>query len=94
MELKVFVKIGHRYEIIGWDGNELTVGINAPPVEGAANSKLIEILSEWLNIGKNKIVFVGGQTSRHKILQINIDEAIINNKLSEVPKLPAQTSLF
>jgi uncharacterized protein (TIGR00251 family) len=94
MELKVFVKIGRRYEILGWDGNELTVCINAPPIEGAANTKLIELISDWLLINKNKIVLSGGQISRHKTLSINIDKISFEDKLSEVPKLPTQTSLF
>jgi len=94
MELKIFVKIGSRYEILGWDGNELTVCINAPPVEGAANIKLIELISDWLSISKNKITLSGGQISRHKTLSISVDKISFEDKLSKVHKLPLQTSLF
>ena len=94
VELKVFIKIGKRFEVLGWDGESLTVGINSPPVKGAANDKLIELLSEWLNISKNKIHLIGGHTTRHKIIDIDIEKVILDTKIAEIPKLPRQMNLL
>jgi len=94
VELKVFIKIGKRYDVLGWDGESLTVGINAPPIKGAANEKLIQLLSEWLDISKNKIHLIGGQISRSKTVRIDIEKSALDIKLAEIPKLPRQISLL
>ena len=44
--------------------------VSAPPVEGAANQAVIELLSRKLNVPKSKISLVSGQTSRDKIFEI------------------------
>jgi uncharacterized protein (TIGR00251 family) len=59
-----------RNEVEGIIGNALKVRVTAPPVEGAANKALIELLAEQLRIRKSQIEIVAGQTSQHKMISI------------------------
>lgn len=94
MKLKVHVKIGHRQGVLGWNGEQLTVGVDAPPVKNAANERLIETISEWLVIKKNQVKIVSGHTSRHKFLDIKAPPVRFNRLLKDVPKLPTQGQLL
>ncbi|OGQ53107.1 MAG: hypothetical protein A3J24_04050, partial [Deltaproteobacteria bacterium RIFCSPLOWO2_02_FULL_53_8] len=44
----------------------LKIRLNSPPVDGAANAALIELLSKLLKIRKGAINIVSGETSRNK----------------------------
>ena len=59
-----------RNEIESVTDNALKVRVTAPPVEGAANKALIELLAERLKIRKSQIEIVAGQTSRHKMISV------------------------
>jgi len=59
-----------RNEVEGITGNALKVRVTAPPVEGAANKALIELLAERLKIRKSQIEIVAGQTSQHKMISV------------------------
>ena len=94
MKLQVFVKIGRKQGLLGWDGQQLTVGVDAPPIDGAANSRLVEILSEWLNVSKNKIQIIKGYTSRYKTLEIEIDQNDFKNLVNNIPRILRQGLLL
>lgn len=51
------------------DGS-LHIHVNAPPEKGKANERLIEIISDWLQISKKEIRIVQGTTSKIKLLEI------------------------
>jgi uncharacterized protein (TIGR00251 family) len=59
-----------RNEIEGVTGHALKVRLTAPPVEGAANKALIELLAERLKVRKSQIEIVAGQTSQHKMISV------------------------
>jgi uncharacterized protein (TIGR00251 family) len=59
-----------RNEVEGITGNALKVRVTAPPVEGAANKALIELLAERLKIRKSQIEIVAGWTSRQKVISV------------------------
>ena len=63
--------------IEGVEGDTLKVRLTAPPVEGAANSQLIEVLSEWLGVRKSGIKIIRGHSSRNKTVEIHGAENII-----------------
>jgi len=50
--------------------NTYTVWVNAPPVGGKANKRLIEILSEFFNVKKSAIRIIRGEKGRNKIIEI------------------------
>jgi uncharacterized protein (TIGR00251 family) len=59
-----------RKGISGLIGDSLKVKVHAPPVGGAANEELIEILSKEFGIKKSDIQIVRGNSSRDKIVEI------------------------
>ena len=63
------------------DGTFL-IRLSAPPVEGAANAELIELLSDLLDIPKRNISILAGERSRTKRVEvIGIDEAAAHARL-------------
>lgn len=94
MKIRVYVKIGRREGLLGWDGERLTVCVNAPPVEGTANARLVEILSEWLGVNKSSITIVKGRTSRYKILEVDTNIKAFNALVDDLPKIAKQERLF
>lgn len=93
MKVTVKVKIGRR-ENIFWDGEALLVGVDAPPVDGKSNKRLIEILSGLFGVPKSLIEIVQGHTARLKVIQIDIDEERFNTTIASVAKAPDQLKLI
>ncbi|EKD67381.1 MAG: hypothetical protein ACD_48C00442G0003 [uncultured bacterium] len=62
-----------RNEIVGTlpDGT-LKIKLTAPPVDGEANKKLIELLSKEFGVAKSKVKIVKGETSRMKVVEIDV----------------------
>lgn len=46
---------------------QLKIAVQAPPVEGRANSALVAFLAELFGVSKNKIEIVSGELSRSKL---------------------------
>jgi uncharacterized protein (TIGR00251 family) len=59
-----------KNEVIGAYGNAVKIRLTAPPVDGAANDKLVIFLSELFAVGRNSIMIVSGETSRLKVVEI------------------------
>ena len=57
-----------KNEISGRHGNAIKVRLTAPPVEGAANEALIDLLAEKLGVRMNQIEILAGHASRDKIV--------------------------
>lgn len=58
-----------RSEIVGEQEGALRVRLAAPPVDGAANDALIELLADLLDVPKRDIRIVSGATSKRKIIE-------------------------
>jgi uncharacterized protein (TIGR00251 family) len=56
--------------VAGTRDDALLVRLAAPPVEGAANAELIELLASLLNISRRQITLVAGAHSRRKRVKI------------------------
>lgn len=59
-----------RKGISGVMGDTLKIRVNSPPVGGAANEELIEILSEKFGIRKSAIIIVRGNSSKDKVVEV------------------------
>jgi uncharacterized protein (TIGR00251 family) len=94
LKFKVYVKIGRRQGIKGWDGETLTVGVDAPPVDGSSNARLIEIISNWLSLSKSQVQIIKGHTARYKTLQADVPQDKFDNLLNNLPRLPKQQTLL
>jgi hypothetical protein len=55
-----------RNEVVGVEGDALKVRLTAPPVGGAANDALVDLLAEVLHLRKSQVSLIGGLASRHK----------------------------
>jgi uncharacterized protein len=60
-----------RSGIAGTRDGDLLVRLNAAPVEGAANTELIEIIAAAIGVPKRVVSIAAGQKSRRKIVQIS-----------------------
>lgn len=73
----------NRNEIDGiMDDGTIRIRLTAPPVEGKANSALIEFLSKVLGVRRSDIEIVAGETSRNKLVTItDIDPQTVQERL-------------
>lgn len=62
------------------------IQINAPPVEGQANTELISYLSKLLNLRKSDLSLDRGSKSRHKTIIVSKDCDTTLEKLTEMIK--------
>jgi uncharacterized protein (TIGR00251 family) len=60
-----------KSEIVGELDGALKVRIASPPVDGAANSELIKLLSKAFGVSKSEVEIIGGQTSKTKQVKIS-----------------------
>jgi uncharacterized protein len=69
--------------LAGTRNGEYLIRLSAPPVEGAANAELIQLLSTVLDIPKRNISIVSGERSRTKRVEVTgIDAGVVRRRLS------------
>jgi uncharacterized protein (TIGR00251 family) len=56
--------------VVGEHNGALKVALTAPPVEGAANKALVDLLSKLLGVPKGAVSIVAGETSRNKTVRV------------------------
>lgn len=72
-----------KNEIQGIYGDALKVRLQAPPVEGKANTALIRFLSDALDISRSQISVASGETGRNKaVLIIGLTKTELMEKLN------------
>lgn len=59
-----------RTEVVGVYGQTLKVRVHAPPVDGKANEVLLRWLADQLDLPRQVLSLVSGETSRCKKIQI------------------------
>ena len=59
-----------RSQIAGTHNGALVVRLSAPPVDGAANAELVELLADALGIPKRNITLISGERSRSKRVRV------------------------
>lgn len=60
------------------DDGTLKIRLQAPPIEGKANKALVGFLAGLLDVSKNSIVILSGETGRHKrvaVVGLSVDAA-------------------
>jgi len=73
-----------RTEIVGREGDAIYARVAAPPVDGAANAALIELLSEVLGIRNSAISIQSGHTSRVKHISVEgMESTMIPGRIDE-----------
>ncbi len=69
-----------RNEVLGFENGVLRIKVSAPPIKGKANKKLIEFLSEVLEVSKSRIEIEKGLTSKRKTVLV---EGMTQSQVSE-----------
>ena len=82
IDVRVVPRAG-RSGIAGVRDNAVLVRLNAPPVEGAANAELIEVLAEAFDVPKRAVAIVSGDKSRQK--RVRIDGVTVAHAASRLP---------
>lgn len=59
-----------RSRVVGEHDGLLKVQLAAPPVDGAANRALLELIAELLQLPRRRITLVSGESSRRKHLKV------------------------
>ena len=59
-----------RTRILGRHGDAIRVQVHAPPVAGAANAALIDLLADTLAVPRRAIRILHGLSSRDKLVEI------------------------
>lgn len=71
MKISVRVKTNARKnEVKQIDATTYQVSVTAPPVDGKANEKVIELLADYLGKSKRCFSIVKGVTSKVKIVEV------------------------
>lgn len=72
--MKLRVKVvpkASRNAIAGWVGERLKICVNAPPERGKANAAVETVLAEALGVARDAVRIVSGETSPHKLIEID-----------------------
>ena len=73
-----------RSEFAGEHGERIKIRLNAPPVDGKANSQLVTFLSKAFAVPKHAVQIESGELSRQKRVRIKTPKQI-----PELPELDA-----
>ena len=71
--MKISIKVkpnARKNEVKQNEAGDYTVSVTAPPVEGKANEKVIEVLAEYFGKPKRSITILRGTTGKMKIVEI------------------------
>ena len=71
-----------RTEVAGAHGAALKVRLHAPPVDGAANDALIDLLAGLLRVPRRGVRIVSGTTSRTKVVEVDGVAAALVERLA------------
>lgn len=52
------------------DNNVLKVKLTSPPVQGAANEQLIEVIAKELKVKRSQVKVIRGLSSKRKVVEI------------------------
>lgn len=63
-----------RNRVVGVHGEAIKVQVTAPPVEGAANAAVEDLLSAWLDVPRRSITIVKGQGARTKVAEVAAED--------------------
>jgi len=73
MKIKVKAHTNSKNEKIILNKDEsLDIYIREKPIEGKANKKIIEVLSEYFKVRKNQILLISGEKSKNKIFEVKL----------------------
>lgn len=79
-----------RNQVCGVQGGALKIRITAPPVEGAANQAICELVAKFFGLAKSRVSVAQGASSKDKT--IAVDEPDPEKRKAMLEKLAAITA--
>ena len=72
MKINVLIKPNSKKgpQIIAENDDSLTVFVRELAIEGKANQATIKLVAKYYNVSKTSVKILRGQTSRHKLIEI------------------------
>lgn len=73
--MKVFVTVkpnAKQTKIVKTGDNQFSVWVSVPPKENKANKAVIEVLSEYFDIAKSKVILLHGGKGKNKVFGIYV----------------------
>lgn len=67
--------------IVGWRARELQVRVSAAPEHGKANLAVCKLIAKALGVPKGSVSVVLGETSRHKVIEVPVDDERVREVL-------------
>lgn len=94
LRVGVRVKPGASHPRVGgaYGEGELVVAVSARPVDGAANSAVVSTLATALGLRRADITIVSGQTSRSKVVELDLVEADVARVEAQLVTLRQEAS--
>lgn len=59
-----------RDRVAGLHGDAIKLQVTAPPVEGAANEAVVDLVARWLGVARRAVSLAQGQTARDKVVDV------------------------
>lgn len=82
--LSIYVQPGAaRSGIAGLHGDALKVKVSAPPMDGAANTALVEFVARWLELSRREVTIEHGDKSRRKTLWVAASPEVVEHRLKK-----------
>jgi len=74
-----------RTRIVGRHGSAIKVQVHAPPVEGAANAALVDLLAKSLAVPRGSVRIVQGLRGRDKLVEVHAaDVGACRDRLDQI----------
>lgn len=67
--------------------SEVRVRVSAPPDGGKANKAVCKLLAAQIGVAKSAVSVKRGETSRHKLIEVNGSESAVSEWLASLPRL-------
>jgi uncharacterized protein (TIGR00251 family) len=71
LKIQVQVKLKSKQESIEVFEDHLVVRVKAPPVDGKANIRIIEMLAKHFSVSKSQVTLISGAKSKLKTFNID-----------------------
>ena len=65
------VHVEFNKDFVNVDGNQITIGIKAKPIDGAANKEIIKKLAKHFGVSSANVAIKSGHRSKEKIIEIS-----------------------
>ena len=78
MTVRIAIRVvpGAKRQQFKWKDAKLVCYVTSRPEKGRANKELIEVLATLWKLPRQAITIVSGETSRHKMLEVNTSSTL------------------